>query len=534
MPNPKAWYARGSLGEHLPNPASPLFSTLGLRIAAAETRRLMKSLTGTDLDASVIAVNGYVYMGYRFRLGELIGAVGPLLKVVGPLLRESTARWETARARLAEAARWWAAQPLETLTAAELLTGVQAVFGEAARSDTVIQSGVLGMAGLSEITFANACTLLFKRRGDPAPTTFLFGFDTAPILAEKALFDLAQAGRACLALTQHLRQTPAEQLARELAAAAPPADVPAEAWRPWQAQFQAHLRRYGQIAYDFDFANPLPAEAPAALLEAVKTYLAGQGQDPYQRQQAAAERREAATRAVTARLRWPRLGWFQSLLRWAQATVPIREDSLADMSLGHTQIRRLLHELGRRCAAGGAISQADDIYWLVEQEVTELVAGLERGAALPDFSRHVPTRRAAWHAALKLTPPAVLPQRSRLAKLVPWSEQRQKDKAALKGQGTSPGRVTAPACVLCGPDDFSKMKPGAVLVAVTTTPAWTPLFVMAAAVVTDIGGPLSHSSIVAREYGIPAVMATGVATRRIRDGQLIAVDGGTGIVTLSE
>ena len=64
------------------------------------------------------------------------------------------------------------------------------------------------------------------------------------------------------------------------------------------------------------------------------------------------------------------------------------------------------------------------------------------------------------------------------------------------------------------------MRPGDVLVAVTTTPAWTPLFAMASAVVTDIGGPLSHSSIVAREYGIPAVMATGSATRRIHNGQI--------------
>jgi pyruvate,water dikinase len=87
---------------------------------------------------------------------------------------------------------------------------------------------------------------------------------------------------------------------------------------------------------------------------------------------------------------------------------------------------------------------------------------------------------------------------------------------------------------LLGPEDFSKMRPGEVLVAVTTTPAWTPLFVMASAVVTDIGGPLSHSSIVAREYGIPAVMATGVATRRIQDGQTITVDGNAGKVTIIE
>jgi pyruvate,water dikinase len=76
------------------------------------------------------------------------------------------------------------------------------------------------------------------------------------------------------------------------------------------------------------------------------------------------------------------------------------------------------------------------------------------------------------------------------------------------------------------------MRPGDVIVAVVTTPAWTPLFARAAAVVTDIGGPLSHSSIVAREYGIPAVLGTGAATRRIRDGQMISVVGNAGTVSL--
>jgi len=74
------------------------------------------------------------------------------------------------------------------------------------------------------------------------------------------------------------------------------------------------------------------------------------------------------------------------------------------------------------------------------------------------------------------------------------------------------------------------MRPGDVLVAPVTTPAWTPLFAKASAILTDIGGPLSHSSIVAREYGIPAVLGTGVATRRIRSGQIITVDGGAGTV----
>jgi phosphoenolpyruvate synthase/pyruvate phosphate dikinase len=102
----------------------------------------------------------------------------------------------------------------------------------------------------------------------------------------------------------------------------------------------------------------------------------------------------------------------------------------------------------------------------------------------------------------------------------------------IKGIAGSIGAVTAPARVLGGPQDFGQMQPGDVLVASITTPAWTSLFAMASGVVTDIGGPLSHSSIVAREYGIPAVLGTAVATRRIRSGQMIKVDGDAGTVTL--
>ena len=102
----------------------------------------------------------------------------------------------------------------------------------------------------------------------------------------------------------------------------------------------------------------------------------------------------------------------------------------------------------------------------------------------------------------------------------------------LRGVGASAGQVTATARVLAGPSDFGRLQPGDVLVASITTPAWTSLFAMASAVVTDIGGPLSHSSIVAREYGIPAVLGTNVATRSIPDGARVRVDGDAGTVTL--
>jgi pyruvate,water dikinase len=144
-------------------------------------------------------------------------------------------------------------------------------------------------------------------------------------------------------------------------------------------------------------------------------------------------------------------------------------------------------------------------------------------------------RQAFWRAEQRLVAPMVLPPGSKLLgvnieKLV--AARASDDANVIKGFGASQGQVTATARVLLGPQDFGQMQPGDVLVAPITTPAWTPLFAMASAIVTDIGGPLSHSSIVAREYGLPAVLGTGCATRRIRSGQRITVDGSTGSVTL--
>ena len=135
--------------------------------------------------------------------------------------------------------------------------------------------------------------------------------------------------------------------------------------------------------------------------------------------------------------------------------------------------------------------------------------------------------------AAEATPPQLLPKGGwgdMFRKWMPAASEEQTGNL-IKGIGSSAGTITAPARVLAGPQDFGQMQPGDVLVASITTPAWTSLFAMASGVVTDIGGPLSHSSIVAREYGIPAV-GTAVATRLIHSGQLITVDGDAGVVGL--
>ena len=195
----------------------------------------------------------------------------------------------------------------------------------------------------------------------------------------------------------------------------------------------------------------------------------------------------------------------------------------------------MLRGLGDRLVHAGMLAQSDDVYWLYEAEAVQAAAAVDRGAALSQMSESIRQRQVVWRAAKRVTPPVVLPERSGLMGLIERfgsTRMIQEEGDTIKGVGASPGRVTVPACVLHGPEDFEQMKPGAALVAGITTPAWTPLFAMAAAVVTDVGGPLSHGSIVAREYGIPAVLGRGVATKRIQSGQMITVDGDTGTVTL--
>ena len=165
------------------------------------------------------------------------------------------------------------------------------------------------------------------------------------------------------------------------------------------------------------------------------------------------------------------------------------------------------------------------------------VAALEQNLPLSDHRQDVANRKAARRAAKRVTPPPQIPYKSKYMGIDTdvFTAVRADEQTGdvIKGHGTSPGRVTAPARVLLGPEDFGQMKTGDILVAGITTPAWTPLFAMASGVITDVGGPMSHGSIVAREYGIPAIMGTGVATKRIQSGQVITVDGSAGEVILS-
>jgi pyruvate,water dikinase len=102
----------------------------------------------------------------------------------------------------------------------------------------------------------------------------------------------------------------------------------------------------------------------------------------------------------------------------------------------------------------------------------------------------------------------------------------------IKGFAASSGVVEGPARIVKSVEEISRLQKGDILVCQVTNPTWAPIFQKIAAAVSDIGGSMSHAAIVAREYGLPAVVGTGNATSRIKDGQRIRVDGGRGVVTI--
>ncbi len=234
-------------------------------------------------------------------------------------------------------------------------------------------------------------------------------------------------------------------------------------------------------------------------------------------------RAEAACRAqLTGKL----LADFDRLLALAQKYARIREEQVADLTLGWPLMRRALARLGESCVRRGVIGRAEDVYFLERNELR----------SNESHASSVTERRTIWARNRRLSPPLVVGRLSKVVEnmqdgaIASMRAPAERRDGALEGMPASAGIATGVARVLLDLADADRLAPGEILVTSATTPAWTPLFARAAAVVTDGGSIAAHASLVAREYGIPAVVALGDATRRIRDGQTITVDGSAGLV----
>ena len=548
LPDARGRYMRSSVIELLPEPLSPLFATLALPAWNAAMRDLMTLLApGFVVPAprlTLLTINDYAYYDFALTTWQSIRMVAAMLsrsrRIVAFCLGAAQSRWaDQARPHYARVAADWGARDLQAMPASELVKAPREIVRAAADHYLTIQSGILPAAFTSEALFTLAYDRLAKRADDPPAVTFMLGFDSAPMQAEKSLFDLAAWARDQPGLADYLtRSTSGDVVARYMLTPSPARAADDDSWREFCRLLTVHLDRFGHAVYDLDFAKGLPTEDPAPLIEAIKHFLTTQARNPYERQAAAAAAREQAAQSLRRRLHGLR-GWlFRWLLPLAQRYAPLREDALADVGLGWPVVRRSLLELGRRLVLADSIRERDDVFWLTLDEADAAAQALDARRAVTGFGQVVAGRRAAWEQERAVTPPVSLPIKGGMRFLgIDFSATlpARTDQAAghiIKGHGASPGRVSGIACVIRSPGEFGLMRVGDILIAKITTPAWTPLFALAAGVVTDVGGPLSHGSIVAREYHIPAVLGTGVATERIRTADRLTVDGDRGLVTI--
>jgi pyruvate,water dikinase len=249
-----------------------------------------------------------------------------------------------------------------------------------------------------------------------------------------------------------------------------------------------------------------------------------------------ADRRSFEGRAREALAGQPKLlERFDKLLEAAQRFAVIHEEHVGFFTFGWPLMRHAVLRVGAILRGLGVLTHEEDAFFLRRDE---LVAAL-KGAANRDMTGTIAQRRQTWQRQRGLAPPMTLGN-------MPPFLKRGFDKAlgtlgatskmeghTVTGMAASPGRATGPARVIRRAEEFDRLQSGDILVSPATTPAWTPLFSRAAAVVTDVGSLVAHASLVAREYGIPAVVGTGDATARLRDGQLVTVDGSQGFVDVT-
>lgn len=365
-----------------------------------------------------------------------------------------------------------------------------------------------------------------------AAVRLLQGQDNLSLRSDRALYALGRSVAASPALGAALAAGDARAVLRALEATAE--------GRAFRADLDAYLAEWGRRHDGFvSWAKPTWVEDPSAALQAIRDYAAGPEQDPAAgTAKLAAEREQLVADARERLAGMPESvrGEFELLLRAGQDGTVLQEDHnfWIDMAVGY-ELRRVLLAVGDRLAALGAIDARDDVWHLTVDEARGALAG---GS---DLRAAVAARRAELQRFAAVQPPPALgtfppgppPEdavTSAIFKMFGGIPAEPSAANEVTGMAGSPGTVTGRARVLSSLAEAHRLEPGDVLVTSSTSPPWTPLFAVASAVVTDTGGILCHCAVVAREYGIPAVVGARGATGRIPDGAEVEVDGDAGVV----
>ncbi|MFC2014002.1 PEP/pyruvate-binding domain-containing protein [Chloroflexota bacterium] len=319
--------------------------------------------------------------------------------------------------------------------------------------------------------------------------------------------------------------------------------------------FGAYQHEFGYRSLQMTFCEPTLAEKPALILGLIRDQLV-QSFDLTATRAALDEKRTAALDKARAALTVQPAEHkerFERALAGAELAFPVREDNhFYTQSVPFGLVRYGLLELGNRLTKRSQIADCDDVFFLEIDEAREALRVGNNNWALV-------ARRKAEYAWAKAHPGPVtygrkpgpyssfasFPAEVRfMMNAVIWYIERTlagnvlgkvqpKADSRISGIAGSAGRYTGPVRVIMSESEFGKIQAGDVLVCPITFPAWSVLFPSVGALITDTGGILSHPAIIAREYGVPAVVSTGNATSFLRDGQIVTVDGSAGVIELS-
>jgi phosphohistidine swiveling domain-containing protein len=248
---------------------------------------------------------------------------------------------------------------------------------------------------------------------------------------------------------------------------------------------------------------------------------------------------EAASREVLDGLTGEALEEMRAANAVNRRMAPLTPDHHFYIDQGaNAHLRLVLIEIGRKLVAAGRLGQPDDVMFLRYNELRALIGS---GSAIA-AREIVAARRLEREAAQRLHPRdwigTATPSQLAFPYLVNWGypdrfhQQQSDDQRIITGLGASPGTIEGIARVVRTIDEFDEVRDGDILVCQMTNPAWVVLFTKIAGLVTDTGGTTSHPAVLAREFGIPAVIGTSVATQRIVTGDRLTVDGTTGRVEI--
>jgi pyruvate,water dikinase len=315
-------------------------------------------------------------------------------------------------------------------------------------------------------------------------------------------------------------------------------------WRRFREQLDRYLDEWGyRYSRELMLTCPTPQEDPIPVIRVLQSYVREMGRGPEAIREVQALDRVLTTDSCAARLTaWPiwrhspfsRAGRFRLLLRATQGSIGLRERVRMKQALLYTRLRHVMLRIGETLVRQGQLKSREDVFFITVGEVQSLLAGT---AMLPDMISKLVALRRGEQAEIEV---AIPPD----SFVLPWGEHWQPETntpdgnpsgtSTLRGTGACGGIAEGQAAVVLDVTEADRVRTGDILVTRQTDPGWAVVFFLIKGLVIERGGMLSHGAIIAREYGIPAVVGAREATRRIQVGDRLRVDGDRGIVELCD